>query len=265
MHFPVRKTTNLPPTVIKRTADASCVHAVEMIDVCRAGVIDHLSLAVEQGEIFGLFGPPGSGKTAIINLLCGSMVPGSGKIKVMGYDLSNQGRRAHHLFGVASRTDPNTPGEAHTAYEHLCFHANLLGLPQWQQRERITRTLAEVQLASYDNICVRAFSCAMKCRLAIARALLPDSPVLYIDEPTAGTCGQARQAIWHDIHRLRKPGKTIVLATYDWEEAQTLCNRLAILDHGKLQQFVSSTVGFGGPAREKGCSDHADQSASQPV
>lgn len=246
MHFPVRKTTDLSLAAVEKASDASRIAAVEMIDVCRAGVIDHLSLVVEQGEIFGLFGPAGAGKTAIINLLCGSTVPSSGKIKVMGYDLSNQGRRGHHLFGVASRTDPNTLDEVHTAYEHLRFHANLIGLPQWQQRERITRALAEMQLASYGNICVRAFSSAMKCRLAIARALLPDSPVLYIDEPTTGIGGEAQQTIWHDLYRLRKSGKTIVLATYDWEEAQTLCNRLAILDHGKLQQFVSGSVGFGG-------------------
>lgn len=246
MHFPVKKTTDVSLAVAERASDASRIAAVEMIDVCRAGVIDHLSLVVEQGEIFGLFGPVGSGKTSIINLLCGSTIPSSGKIKVMGYDLSNQRRRGQPLFGVASRTDPNTLDEVYTAYEHLRFHSNLIGLPRWQQRERILRTLAEMRLASYGNICVRAFSGAMKCRLAIARALLPDSPILYIDEPTAGICREAQQAIWYDLYQLRKSGKTIVLATCDWEEAQILCNRLAILDHGRLQQFVSGSVGIGG-------------------
>ncbi|MDQ2902651.1 MAG: ABC transporter ATP-binding protein [Chloroflexota bacterium] len=251
MHFPGRKTTNVSIPGAGRTADSGHVPAIEMIDVCRGAGIDRLSLVVEQGEIFGLFGPPGSGKTTIINLLRGSMVPRSGKIKVLGYDLANPGRPMQHLFGVASRTDPNIPDEVHTAYEHLRLHANLLGLPAWQHRERITRTLAEVQLASYDNICVQAFSCAMKCRLAIARALLPDSSLLYIDEPTAGIDGQAQQAIWHDLYQIRTSGKTIVLATCDWEEAQTLCNRLAILNRGKLQPFVSSSVGPAGLAWEE--------------
>ena len=250
-----RKITNPLLATAERASSVVCVSAIEMIDVCRTMVIDHLSLVVDQGEIFGLFGPPGSGKTTIISLLCGRKVPSSGKIKVMGYDLSSQAgwvsrhmrgqeeRRVHNLFGVASQTDANTLDDAHTAYEHLRFHANLIGLPKRKQWECISKTLAEVGLAAYSDIGVRAFSADMKCRLAIARALLHGPRILYLDEPTLGVYGQARHALWHDLRLLCKTGKTMVLATCDWEEAQTLCNRVAMLDHGKLRSLYSIPSG----------------------
>lgn len=230
MVFTSKTTTYSPMSVTQRAVRTSGFRrqpAVEMINVCRDGV-ENLSLVVEQGEICGIFGPPSSGKTTVINLLSGIWTPQSGKITVMGRGLSR------HLFGVVPQVDANTLDETYTAYEHLHFHANLIGLPKRSQCARINKTLAEVQLIAYSQLGVHAFSRAMKCRLAIARALLHDPAILYLDEPTLGTYGQARHALWHDLYLLSKRGKTIVLATADWEEAQTFCNRLVLLkNHGQ--------------------------------
>ena len=210
--------------------------AIEMIDLCKSfgsfQAIDHLSLAVEQGEIFGLLGPNGSGKTTTINMISGLSVPTSGVVKVMGYDIRHNTRRVRRLLGAVPQE--TALYEELSAWANLDFHADLFGIPRKEKNERIIRILELVQLLERKNSRVGTFSGGMKRRLALGRALLHDPQLIYLDEPTLGVDVQARRAIWDYILALREQGRTVLITTNYLEEAQVLCDRLAIIDRGKL-------------------------------
>ncbi|HEY3993590.1 MAG TPA: ATP-binding cassette domain-containing protein [Ktedonobacteraceae bacterium] len=210
--------------------------AIEMIDLCKLfgpfHAIDHLSLTVEQGEIFGLLGPNGSGKTTTINMISGLSVPTSGVVNVMGYDIRHNARRVRRLLGAVPQE--TALYEELSAWTNLDFHADLFGIPRKEKNARITRILELVQLLERKNSRVGTFSGGMKRRLALGRALLHDPQLIYLDEPTLGVDVQARRAIWDYILALREQGKTVLITTNYLEEAQVLCDRLAIIDHGKL-------------------------------
>jgi len=210
--------------------------AIEMIDLCKDfgsfRAVDHLSLTVQQGEIFGLLGPNGSGKTTTINMISGLSVPTSGEVRVMGYDVRHQARQVRRLLG--SIPQETALYEELTAWDNMDFHADLFGVPRQEKKERIIRLLELVQLLDRKASRVSTFSGGMKRRLAIARALLHDPLLVYLDEPTLGVDVQARRAIWDYCLSLRDQGKTVLITTNYLEEAQTLCERLAIIDHGKL-------------------------------
>lgn len=210
--------------------------AIEIIDLCKSfgsfQAIDHLSLSIERGEIFGLLGPNGSGKTTTINMISGLNLPTSGTIRVMGYDIRHDTRRVRQLLG--SVPQETALYEELSAWVNLDFHADLFGIPRKEKRERMTRILELVQLSDRKNSRVSTFSGGMKRRLALGRALLHDPQLLYLDEPTLGVDVQARRAIWDYILALREQGKTVLITTNYLEEAQVLCDRLAIIDHGKL-------------------------------
>ncbi len=212
------------------------VPAIEMIDLCKTfgslKAIDHLSLTVQQGEIFGLLGPNGSGKTTTINMISGLSTPTSGQVKVMGYDVRRDARRVHQLLG--SVPQETALYEELTAWTNMDFHADLFGIPRKEKKERITKMLELVQLLNRKNSRVGTFSGGMKRRLALARALLQDPQLIYLDEPTLGVDVQSRRAIWDYILSLREQGKSVLITTNYLEEAQILCDRLAIIDHGKL-------------------------------
>ena len=214
----------------------SNVPAIEMIDLCKTfgslQAVDHLSLTVQQGEIFGLLGPNGSGKTTTINMISGLSTPTSGQVKVMGYDVRHDARRVHQLLG--SVPQETALYEELSAWTNMDFHADLFGIPRKEKKERITRMLELVQLLDRKNSRVSTFSGGMKRRLALARALLQDPQLIYLDEPTLGVDVQSRRAIWDYILSLREQGKTVLITTNYLEEAQVLCDRLAIIDHGKL-------------------------------
>ncbi|MFL5658013.1 MAG: ATP-binding cassette domain-containing protein [Ktedonobacteraceae bacterium] len=210
--------------------------AIEMIDLCKDfasfRAVDHLSLTVQQGEIFGLLGPNGSGKTTTINMISGLSVPTSGEVRVMGYNVRHQARQVRRLLG--SIPQETALYEELTAWDNMDFHADLFGVPRREKKERIVRLLELVQLLDRKASRVSTFSGGMKRRLAIARALLHDPLLVYLDEPTLGVDVQARRAIWDYCLSLRDQGKTVLITTNYLEEAQTLCERLAIIDHGKL-------------------------------
>src|SRR5438094_155066 len=212
------------------------VPAIEMIDLCKSfgslQAVDHLSLTVQQGEIFGLLGPNGSGKTTTINMISGLSTPTSGQVKVMGYDVRRYARRVHQLLG--SVPQETALYEELSAWTNMDFHADLFGIPRKEKKERIIKMLELVQLLDRKNSRVSTFSGGMKRRLALARALLQDPQLIYLDEPTLGVDVQARRAIWDYILSLRDQGKTVLITTNYLEEAQALCERLAIIDHGKL-------------------------------
>jgi len=210
--------------------------AIEMIDLCKTfgtfRAVDHLSLAVQHGEIFGLLGPNGSGKTTTINMISGLMRPTSGEVRVMGYDVRHQTRQVRRILGAVPQE--TALYEELTAWTNMDFHADLFGIPRKEKKERITKLLELVQLFDRKDSRVGTFSGGMKRRLALARALLHDPQIIYLDEPTLGVDVQARRAIWDYILAQREQGKTVLITTNYLEEAQALCERLAIIDHGKL-------------------------------
>ena len=212
------------------------VPAIEVKDLCKTfgtfRAVDHLSLSVQQGEIFGLLGPNGSGKTTTINMISGLSVPTSGEVRVMGYDIRHNVRQVRQMLG--SVPQETALYEELSAWANMDFHADLFGMPRKEKKERITRLLELVQLMDRKDSRVGTFSGGMKRRLALARALLHDPQLIYLDEPTLGVDVQARRAIWDYILSLRDQGKTVLITTNYLEEAQVLCERIAIIDHGKL-------------------------------
>src|SRR5256714_14192337 len=210
--------------------------AIEMTELCKDfgafRAVDHLSLTVQQGEIFGLLGPNGSGKTTTINMISGLSVPTSGEVRVLGLNVRRQARQVRQILG--SVPQETALYEELSAWTNMDFHADLFGIPRKEKRERITKMLELIQLLDRKDSRVSTFSGGMKRRLALGRALLHDPQLIYLDEPTLGVDVQARRVIWDYILSLRDQGKTVLITTNYLEEAQALCERVAIIDHGKL-------------------------------
>src|SRR5579863_531825 len=219
-----------------RQAQQSVAPAIEMIDLSKTfgtfKAVDSLSLTVKQGEIFGLLGPNGSGKTTTINMISGLSIPTSGTVHVLGYDVRHDARKVRQILG--SVPQETALYEELSAWANMDFHADLFGMPRKEKKERITHILELMQLLDRKNSRVSTFSGGMKRRLALGRALLHEPQLIYLDEPTLGVDVQARRVIWDYILTLRDEGKTILITTNYLEEAQALCERLAIIDHGKL-------------------------------
>jgi ABC-2 type transport system ATP-binding protein len=219
-----------------RTLADPAVPAIELLALCKAfgtlQAVDHLTISVKQGEIFGLLGPNGSGKTTTINLISGLAAPTGGEVRVMGYQMPRHARTIRQMLG--SVPQETALYEELSAWDNLDFHADLFGMARQGKKARITQMLDLVQLQERTRSRVSTFSGGMKRRLALARALLHDPRLLYLDEPTLGVDVQSRRAIWDYILSLHKEGKTVLITTNYLEEAQALCERIAILDHGKL-------------------------------
>jgi ABC-2 type transport system ATP-binding protein len=201
--------------------------------------LDNLSLAVKYGEIFGLLGPNGSGKTTTINIVSGLSKPTSGQVKVLGYDITQNTHTVHAVLGAVPQE--TALYEELTAWTNMAIHADLYGVRRSERVQRISDMLNLVQLYERRDNRVNTFSGGMKRRLALARALLHDPKMLYLDEPTLGVDVQSRRALWDYILDLKKKGKTILLTTNYLEEANALCDRLAILDHGRLVALDTSS------------------------
>ena len=194
--------------------------------------LDNLSLAVRYGEIFGLLGPNGSGKTTTINIVSGLSKPTSGHVKVLGYDITQNTHAVHAVLGAVPQE--TALYEELTGWTNMTIHADLYGVRRSEREQRITDMLNLVQLYERRDNRVSTFSGGMKRRLALSRALLHDPKLLYLDEPTLGVDVQSRRALWDYILDLKKKGKTVLLTTNYLEEANALCDRLAIIDHGRL-------------------------------
>ncbi len=195
-------------------------------------VLRGLDFAVGRGEIYGLLGPNGSGKTTTLNLISGLAEPSAGTVRVFGLDPRRQAAEARRLLGVVPQE--TALYEELTAERNLAFHAELFGIPPGQRPARIAAMLELAQLTERGRSRVSTFSGGMKRRLAIARALLHDPQLVYLDEPTLGVDVQARRAIWDYILAMKAGGRTVLLTTNYLEEASALCDRLAILDRGRL-------------------------------
>jgi ABC-2 type transport system ATP-binding protein len=190
--------------------------------------VDGISFAVKAGEIFGFLGPNGAGKTTTLRILTGQLRPTSGAARVAGYDVVQQREVLKPQIGVVF--EYQNVYERLSAWENLVFTARLYGVP----KERIKQVLEQVGLDERAQEQVKKFSNGMKQRLLIARALLPEPKVLFLDEPTRGLDPQMARGIRQIISSLADLGTTIFLTTHYMEEADKLCQRVAILDHGRI-------------------------------
>lgn len=194
--------------------------------------INHLKLSIKTGEIFGLLGPNGAGKTTVIRILTMLTSFDSGTITVQGLSLLAAGQQIKNLLGVVPQ-HLNLDADL-TAWENLELHGRLHHMLARERHERITELLDYVELRDRQDDMVQTFSGGMKRRLMIARALLHRPKILFLDEPTVGLDPQVRRRLWDLILRLNFQGLTVLLTTHYIEEAEALCQRVAIMEQGKL-------------------------------
>ena len=192
--------------------------------------VDKLTLSVERGEIFGLLGPNGAGKTTTINMAVGLLLPDSGEVRVDGGNPANADVRRR--LGVAPQS--LALYDELTGKENLDFFGRMQGLNGKALSERIGAVLGIVGLSDRARDSVKAYSGGMKRRLNLAVALIHDPPLLLFDEPTVGVDPQSRLALFENILYLKQLGKTVIYTTHYMEEAERLCDRVGIMDHGKL-------------------------------
>lgn len=195
-------------------------------------VVDNLSLSIKQGELFGLLGPNGAGKTTTIRMLTMLTRPTDGRITIGNCRLSSDERQIKAIIGVVPQHF-NLDIEL-TARENLELHGRLHQIPSQERKLRIEELLEFVDLSDRGNEMVQTFSGGMKRRLMIARALLHRPKVLFLDEPTVGLDPQVRRRLWDLVRLMASEGLTVLLTTHYIEEAESLCQRVAILDKGKL-------------------------------
>ncbi|MBL1420847.1 MAG: ABC transporter ATP-binding protein [Alphaproteobacteria bacterium] len=189
-----------------------------------------ISLDVKMGSIFGLLGPNGAGKSTLINILAGLVVKSAGDVSIWGFDMDKNPRQARASIGVVPQEinfDPFFP-----PIKTLEQQAGLYGVPKSERRSM--EILEAIGLADKAYAYTRALSGGMKRRLLLAKALVHNPPVLILDEPTAGVDVQLRRQMWDYVRELNARGTTIVLTTHYLEEAQELCDQIAIINHGKL-------------------------------
>jgi ABC-2 type transport system ATP-binding protein len=194
--------------------------------------VDKLNLDVRAGEIFGLLGPNGAGKTTTAGMLTTRVVPTSGKAFLAGVDVGAQPALAKQLSGIVSQQ--NTLDRQLTVWENLYFHGRLFGIGAKESKQTADALLARFQLTKWSKASVYALSGGMAQRLMVARAIFHRPSVLFLDEPTAGLDPQSRLALWDLLHELHNDGQTILLTTHYMEEADQLCDRVAIMDHGRV-------------------------------
>jgi ABC-2 type transport system ATP-binding protein len=194
--------------------------------------VDHLNLDVQAGEIFGLLGPNGAGKTTTAGMLTTRVVPTSGRAFIAGIDIAAHPALAKQLSGIVSQQ--NTLDRQLTVWENLYFHGRLFGMGPKASRRIADELLEQFQLSRWAKASVYALSGGMAQRLMVARAIFHRPSVLFLDEPTAGLDPQSRLALWDLLGELHRAGQTIVLTTHYMEEADQLCERVAIMDHGRI-------------------------------
>ncbi len=194
--------------------------------------VDDLDLTVGTGEIFGLLGPNGAGKTTTAGMLTTRVIPTSGRARVGGVDVVAHPALAKQIIGIVSQQ--NTLDRQLTVWENLYFHGRLFGMGAGESRRMADRLLERFQLAKWAKASVYALSGGMAQRLMVARAIFHRPAVLFLDEPTAGLDPQSRLVLWDILRELNEEGQTILLTTHYMEEADQLCGRVAIMDHGRI-------------------------------
>ncbi|HVS26589.1 MAG TPA: ATP-binding cassette domain-containing protein [Burkholderiales bacterium] len=195
-------------------------------------VVAGIELSIERGECFGLLGPNGAGKTTTLRLCLGLNEPNAGEISMLGFPVPPQARQARLRVGVMPQHDNLDPD--FTVRENLLVYGRYFGLPDQVINSRIPALLDFAGLATRANAKISALSGGMKRRLTLARALVNDPDLIFLDEPSTGLDPQARHLIWDGLKKLLNRGKTILLTTHFMDEAERLCNRIGIMDHGRI-------------------------------
>ena len=203
--------------------------------------LDHIDLKVPRGAMFGLLGPNGAGKSTLINILAGLVVKTGGTARIWTHDIDQEPRQSRAAIGIVPQELNIDP--FFTPFELLDLQAGLYGVPK---RERRTMEILEaVGLADKSRAYARTLSGGMRRRLMVAKAMVHSPPILVLDEPTAGVDVELRQNLWAYIRELNRGGTTILLTTHYLEEAQELCDRIAIIDHGRLVAHDSTAALLG--------------------
>ena len=198
--------------------------------------ISNLNLEVKEGEIFGLLGPNGAGKTTFINILAGTVTKSSGEVNVWGFDLNKNPRQVRASIGIVPQEINLDP--FFSPRKLLELQAGLYGV---KKKDRITDTILKlVSLDKQANSYARSLSGGMKRRLLMAKALVHQPPIIFLDEPTAGVDVELRRNLWDNVKLLNNEGVTVILTTHYLEEAEEMCDRIGILNHGKLVALDST-------------------------
>jgi len=195
-------------------------------------VVDGLDLEVQRGECFGLLGPNGAGKTTTLKLCLGLTAPDGGEISLLHEPVPARAREARMQVGVVPQFDNLDPD--FSVVENLLVYGRYFGMPVEKAAERVPALLDFAGLTGRETSKISALSGGMKRRLTLARALVNDPQLVFMDEPTTGLDPQARHLIWERLRRLTQEGKTLVLTTHFMEEAERLCHRIAIMDRGRV-------------------------------
>ena len=199
----------------------------------RFRAVDGIDLVVEPGEIFGLLGPNGAGKTTTMKMLATLLIPTSGMIRVLGIDPLERPREVRARLGAMLSGERSLYWKL-TGRENLEYFAALYHVPPTETKARIANVLAAVKLADRSEDYVERYSTGMRQRLALARALLPNPPLVVLDEPTVGLDPQSSRDLRDRVRELKAQGRTVLLTTHYMEEADQLCDRVAIIDHGRI-------------------------------
>ena len=200
--------------------------------------VDALNFSVEHGEIFGLLGPNGAGKSTLIRMLTTLVPPTSGTARVNGFDIAREANAVRQSIGVIPQA--MTSDLELSAEENLTIFAKLYGIPREKRKRTIEQLLKEVDLTQWADKPVKMFSGGMRRRLEIARGLVHEPKIFFLDEPTTGLDPVSRVAVWEMLARLkRERDLTILVTTHYMDEADKLCDRIAIVDHGKLAALDS--------------------------
>jgi len=198
--------------------------------------LNNLNLDVKEGEIFGLLGPNGAGKTTFINILAGTVIKTSGQVNVWGFDLDKNPRQVRASVGIVPQEVNLDP--FFSPRKLLELQAGLYGI---KKKNRITETILKlVSLEKQANSYARSLSGGMKRRLLMAKALVHQPPIVFLDEPTAGVDVELRKKLWENVRLLNDHGVTIILTTHYLEEAEKMCDRIAILNKGNMVALDST-------------------------
>jgi len=198
----------------------------------RVVAVDGIDLGVREGELYGLLGPNGAGKTTTIGICTTRVLPTSGQVVIAGVDVVRSPALARQAMGVVPQF--NTLDRSCTIYENIHFHCLYFGLSRAEAKQRTNQLLTQFHLTERANAYPSQLSGGLAQRVQIARAIAHRPKVLFLDEPSAGLDPQSRIAMWDAVRRLREEGITVVLTTHYMEEADALCDRVAIIDHGKI-------------------------------
>jgi len=194
--------------------------------------VDHISFKVRDGEMFGFLGPNGAGKTTTIRMLIGILKPDEGSAIVNGFDIVEDPLSVREHMGVVPEVS-NAYVDL-SAWDNLMFIGELYGIPKSERVDRATRLLKDFGLYDVRDRIVKGFSRGMKQRLLLCMALISDPDIIFLDEPTSGLDVESRRVVWDRIREENANGKTIFLSTHNMDEAQRLCHRIAIINHGRI-------------------------------